>query len=237
MFLSFKIKPVLIFLLVIVCGIIFSFALVFSVNRVTSGALNYTIALDAGHGGVDGGCVGRVTGVKESDLNLLIVRKLERYLTNFGFKVILTRKDENGLYDKFDRNYKLDDMSKRKAIIEKNNANLVVSIHMNSHPSKSSRGAQAFFYQGDEVGRILADTIQQELVKNIDGARKSSSSGDYYILNCTQNPSVMIECGFLSNPEEEKLLSTDEYQEKMAYFIFSGIIKFFETINTMVGYF
>lgn len=231
MFISIKLKPLIAFVLIIVSSFLLSYFLVNAINRTSADSiLDYTVVLDAGHGGIDGGAVGTKTNVKESDINLSIVRKLEKHLKSFGFKVVLTRSDANGLYNVFSRDYKQEDMQKRKDIIKKANANLVISIHMNSFPDRTSSGAQAFYDKDNAASKLFADVVQSELKLHLPNARKESSYGDYYILKCTQNPSIMVECGYLSNPEEELLLSSDEYQEKMSYYIFCGIIKYFQNI-------
>lgn len=201
-------------------------------SSVSSGALKkLTIVLDAGHGGRDGGSVGVATGVKESDLNLQIVKKLQSYLSRYGFNIVLTRHDEHGLYNVFGRDYKLEDMNKRREIIKNNQANLVVSIHMNSFRQASQKGIQAYYDDGLQTGKELATVIQEQFIKGIANAKPEPSKGDYYILKGTQNPSVLIECGFLSNAEEEALLQTDEYQESIAYNIFYGIIKYLQVLQ------
>ena len=118
---------------------------------------------------------------------------------------------------------KKDDMIKRKQIIEKSGAELVISIHMNSFPLKSCRGSQVFYKDGDENSFRLASSIQDCFVSSIESARKNIDKGDYYILNCSEYPSVIAECGFLSNSEDEALLITEEYQNAVAYAIFKGI--------------
>lgn len=202
-----------------------------NVFATTTEKINYTIVLDAGHGGIDGGSEGVSTGVKESELNLKVTKKLEKLLNTFGFNVVLTRTNADGLYSQLATNKKQDDMKKRKAIIQNAKANMVVSIHMNSFPNKHERGAQVFYQVGEETSKELAQTIQNEMIKNLVEAREFCNHSDLYILQCTQNPSVVVEGGFLSNPEEEKLLITDEYQEKLAYSVFCGILKFFEKQN------
>lgn len=233
MIFSFKLKNVLVAILFIVTGVACSFLFfhAFGVKANSNNILNYTIVLDAGHGGMDSGSLGVSTNVKESELNLKIVKKLEKQLSAFGFKVVLTRNNESGLYSESAENKKLDDMKKRKAIIEKCKANLVVSVHMNSFPTKSEKGAQVFYIKESANGKMLADSIQSQLYKNVPNARKNSNYGDLYILRCTENPSVLVECGFLSNPEEEALLMQEEHQQLLSYQIFCGIVKYFETVN------
>ncbi len=183
------------------------------------------VVLDAGHGGVDTGVSGIRTGVKESELNLKVVKKLENYLMGAGFEVVLTRNSDAGLYGMATSNRKRKDMQKRKEIIEEANPTLVVSIHMNKYSVSTRRGGQVFYKAGDDNSKKLANNIQESF-NNIEQSTRSLSAlnGDYYILNCTSFPSVIAECGFLSNPEEEALLITEEYQEIVAYAIFKGIV-------------
>ena len=185
-----------------------------------------TVVIDAGHGGIDGGCIGKMTGVYESELNLTFAQNLAKQLENMGISVRLTRSDGNGLYDSSQKNLKKSDMKRRKEIIEESNPNLVVSLHMNSFPLSSCSGAQTFFKKGSEEGEKFATCVQQELGVQIEGAKKTAKVGDYYIVNCTDIPSVLVECGFLSNPQEEALLQTKAYQTKLCYAIACGIVKY-----------
>lgn len=203
-------------------------------NTVSAKISKTIVVLDAGHGGVDGGVTGRTTGVKESELNLLIVKKLEKYLIDAGFEVVLTRSTDAGLYGLATNNLKKKDMKKRKEIIEKSQPSLVVSIHLNEYSLPSRRGAQVFFNEENQYSKILAQSIQKEFNSLEEGSRELSAlKGDYYIVNCTKYPSVIAECGFLSNEKEEHLLITSEYQGKIAYAIFRGIVSYLTqtTIN------
>lgn len=186
------------------------------------------IVIDAGHGGKDGGAVGKTTEVTESFLNLQYAIALQKICTEYGFKTILTRQDMGGLYSPFAKNKKRSEMEKRESIIKKNNPDVVVSIHMNSFPSSSTRGAQVFFAEGSQSGQTLADSVQKCLHQNLQHAKSTAKVGDYYILNCTQSPSILVECGFLSNPEEEVLLQNEEYINKLCYQIVCGILMYFE---------
>lgn len=227
MFITIKSKPIISFVLILLCSLAITFGL-YKVTQVKSHArFNYTIVLDAGHGGRDNGCSGVNTGVSESELNLSVTKKLEKYLTDFGFNVVLTRTNSDGLYSNNVDNYKKDDMAKRAKIIKDCNANMVISIHMNSFPSSSEKGAQAFYDEKNENSKTLATAIQQQLLLDLDNARQECQKGDYYILNCVDVPTAIIECGFLTNPEEEVLLMQDEYQTKVAYSIMCGIIRYF----------
>ena len=182
------------------------------------------IVLDAGHGGIDGGVVGVSTGVKESELNLKVVKKLEKFLVDAGFFVVLTRSTDAGLYGIATTNLKRKDMEKRREIIRKTSPDLVVSVHMNKYSLASRRGAQVFYKKNDERGKLLAESIQYSFNQMEQSVRICNAlTGDYYILNCSEYPSVIAECGFLSNIEDEALLITKEYQEDVAYSIYKGI--------------
>lgn len=218
-FISFKIKPILTVLL-LVC---ISFGISYSIVKVSTLAQpknEYVIVLDAGHGGEDGGSVGVTTGVKESDLNLAVVKKLEQYLDKFGFNVVLTRKSN----DSFSSD-KVKDMEERERIISNAKPNLVVSIHMNSYPTSDQKGAQTFYQEGTTESKNLAEKIQAQFKEHLNTHREANH-GDYYILKCSQTPTVLVECGYLSNVEDEANLTSESYQEKLAYQIFCGIIKY-----------
>ncbi len=231
MFLTIKPKAIIAVLIIFIVGLLASFCLYSTVKANASSKINYTIVLDAGHGGIDGGCVGTITNVTEAELNLKVVKKLESLLNAFGFKVVLTRSNNNGLYSQFSNNKKVDDMETRKKIIEKSKADMVVSVHMNSFSDPSQHGAQTFFQVGSQKGESLGTCIQNELAKNMFEARGFANHADLFILKCTQSPSVVVEGGFLTNQSDEQLLVTDEYQSKLAYSIFCGIVKFYELEN------
>ncbi len=185
----------------------------------------YVVVIDAGHGGVDGGGMGS-SGVKESDLNLLYSAALAEKFEAAGFGVVMTRTDKGGLYGFATKGFKMRDMKRRKEIINEAKPILVVSIHMNKFRSSSRRGAQAFYQSGDESGQRLAECIQLAL-NGVTEKKYSALSGDFYICRETVSPAVIVECGFLSNKEEEVLLQTDEYRQKLVDAIFDGIMMYF----------
>lgn len=228
MFINIKLKAVIAFIVCMVISFATSVVIYRTINTTTTPSLNYTIVLDAGHGARDVGTSGINTGVAESDLNLAITLKLKDYLENFGFNVVLTRKDNSPLYSPNATNCKREDMEKREQIIKKAKPDMVISIHMNSYPELTQKGAQAFYNSDSECGKQLAETIQKNLIKQIENARKSPNKGDYYILGIDpKTPTSIVECGFLTNPEEELLLSDSEYQSKIAYAIMCGIVEYF----------
>lgn len=182
------------------------------------------IVLDAGHGGWDPGKVG-VSGVLEKDINLQIVYRLSKELEHRGFIVILTRRDEAGLYSEDAKNKKREDMTNRVRCMEEANPALTISIHQNSYPDESVHGAQVFYYENSIEGKNLAGLIQKGIGQSApdSGTRKEKANKDYYLLLHTTCPTVIVECGFLSNPTEEKLLTTESYQESIVQGICNGI--------------
>ena len=191
------------------------------------------IVLDAGHGGVDPGKVG-ISGELEKDINLEIVLKLKEALekdTELGAKVILTREDDTGHYDESDANKKRTDMKKRCEIINNSSPELVVSIHQNSYHSSAVKGAQVFYYDKSEKGKILANKIQGCLVKELAGNNKGrveKANDNYYLILNVKCPAVIVECGFLSNEEESKLLQDSTYQDKITKAIVDGIKEYLQ---------
>lgn len=197
-----------------------------SVAAGMSGSALFTVVLDAGHGGVDGGVVGKTTGVKESEINLSLVYALKEDFENAGFKVVLTRTDEGGLYGLPTKGFKRRDMQKRREIIEEASPAVMLSVHQNYFPSDPSRrGGQAFYRMGSASGQKLAQSIQAEL-NTLSQREHSALTGDYYMLECTNFTSVIVECGFLSNAEDEALLTDPSYREKLANAIFCGTLAF-----------
>lgn len=189
-------------------------------------AQSYVVVIDAGHGGLDGGSQGVVTDNYESDLNLAYSKCLKEYFENFDFKVVLTRSTKEGLYSSFATNKKKSEMQAREKIIKETNPDIVISIHMNSYPLSSLKGSQVFYKDNDANSSALAESIQKQFIKDLPNARKSALVGDYYILNCSDCASVIVECGFLSNPDEDRLLGTKEYMSDLCYSIFCGVISY-----------
>lgn len=203
------------------------FAFIPSVFATTPSGL-LTIIIDAGHGGIDPGCSGSVEGSNERELNLAYAKTLKKYLEEYGINVVMTRTTTDGLYSAFSVNKKKDDMEKRKQIIENSNADLIISLHMNSFPLKSCRGAHVFYNPDSDISKNLATSIQNNFYSTLAYAKKEAGVGDYYMLTCTNVPAVIVECGFLSNAEEEKLILSDDYREKLCYSILCGVIKYLE---------
>ena len=186
------------------------------------------VVVDAGHGGIDGGVVGKKTGVKESDLNLLIAVKLKEKLTEAGFEVVMTRKTEGGLYGVVTKGFKRRDMQKRKSIVENASPTLVVSVHQNFYSSSAQRGGQVFYLPKHEEGQRLAECVQERLnalYKTHSVKGRKAMAADYFMLRFSM-PSVIVECGFLSSERDEKLLVTDDFQYKLASMIAAGAIDY-----------
>ena len=187
----------------------------------------FTVVIDAGHGGIDGGVSGITTGVKESELNLDIARKLKTKFDKSGAKTVMTRKTEAGLYGIYSKGFKRRDMQKRKQITLNAKADVFVSIHLNYYSSPLRRGAQVFYKIDEEKSKSLADIVQAELNGGKESERDYTAlAGDYYVLNEADCAAILCECGFLSNAEDEKLLLTDEYRAEIAEKIFNGIEKY-----------
>ncbi len=186
------------------------------------------IVVDAGHGGND---PGKVSGnnVLEKDVNLQIATKLANELENAGYKVIMTRTEDNGLYKEDDINKKAVDLRARCEIAEKENADLLISIHQNSFSDSSVRGGQTFYYTHSDKGKKMATLIQKHLKSaDKDNTREAKANDSYYLLIHTPCICVIVECGFLSNTAETELLVSDEYQNRLAGSIADGIKEYFE---------
>lgn len=186
-----------------------------------------TIVIDAGHGGIDGGVTGAVTGVTEAEINLEIALMLEDELVRRGYNTMKTRTEEGTAA--IVAGEKQRDMEKRKQTILSAKPDAVVSIHCNKFPSSSRRGAQVFFNPHSNQGKALAARLQDAVnILNVTevGRGYSSLGGDYYILNCSDYPSAIVECGFLSNAEDEKLLMQEEYRLRLVGAIADGLERF-----------
>lgn len=185
------------------------------------------IVIDPGHGGRDPGKVG-VNNILEKDINLSIALKLKSLLELNDFRVVMTREEDIGLYSETDRNKKNADLNKRIEIVHSCEADLAVSIHQNSYTEEYVRGAQVFYHKQSEEGKRLAEILQEQIKETLaDGNhRKAKSNNDYYMLRKTQCPFVIVECGYLSNYQESGLLADEDYQEKLAWAIHLGIIRF-----------
>lgn len=187
----------------------------------------YTIVIDAGHGGSDNGVIGKESGISESEINLLVAFNLKSKLEERGVNVVLTREGKSVLNG--ESGTKKDDFEKRKSIINGANPDAVISIHQNKFPDSSRRGAQVFFNAQSQEGQSLAKAVQASLnelnEKNVN-KEYQALKGDYYILACSNYPSCIVECGFLSNAEDEKLLLDATYRDELCKKMIKGIFAF-----------
>ena len=186
-----------------------------------------TVVIDAGHGGIDGGVSGVTSGVKESDINLDAAKRLKRMFKATGVNVVMTRETSAGLYGTLSSGFKVRDLSKRVEIAKEVNADVFVSVHMNKYSDPSRRGAQVFFAADNQKSKQLAECVQKSLNEMPSSVRECSALvGDYYVLNNAPCPAIICEYGFLSNPEDEKLLLDGDYLENLSYAVFSGVIEY-----------
>lgn len=189
---------------------------------------NYTVVIDAGHGGSDPGSIGYKTKVHEDELNLTMSKLLKAKLEKAGINVVMTRENDKALIEGTGKKWKRKDMEARRDLIKKTRPNMVVSLHQNSYTNHSLRGAQVFYDKRSEISKQIAESIQEQFKLSLDRSIKAPSPGDYFMLKCSDAPSVIVECGFLSNVEEEKLLLSPEYQDKIIDAIFKGIVNFLQ---------
>ncbi|SCI48387.1 N-acetylmuramoyl-L-alanine amidase AmiC precursor [uncultured Roseburia sp.] len=185
------------------------------------------ICIDAGHGGDDPGKIG-VNDEQEKDLNLQIAYKLKTLMEQQDIKVVMLRETDDDLSDEGAKSKKVSDMQNRVAAIEESKAILTVSIHQNSYPDASVKGAQVFYYSESAEGKLLAECIQDSLKQRVDtgNTRQAKANDSYYMLKKTPTPTVIVECGFLSSYEESALLSEELYQERLAWAILMGVMQY-----------
>ena len=189
----------------------------------------WTIVIDAGHGGMDPGKVG-VNKANEKDVNLAIAKQLKKLLEKEDINVIMVREEDVGLYEEGSTNKKAEDMKKRCEIIDGAEPVCAISIHQNSYHEAGVKGAQVFYFQHSEEAKKIAECLQKNLIEGLDSDnhRQAKANDTYYLLKKTQSPTVIVECGFLSNWEEAELLVTEKYQKKVAKAICNGILEYLE---------
>lgn len=184
------------------------------------------IVIDVGHGGSDPGKVS-TNGVEEKDVNLQIALYLKDYLIAQDYTVYLTRETDCGLYDENVSKKKVSDLNNRIQFFKDKNADYVVSIHQNSYPDTVQHGAQTFYFTGSTEGKAFAETVQESLLAfDETNTRQIKDSNSYYLLKHSHVPSIIIECGFLSNPDETMKLTDPNYQKELAYAICLGICRY-----------
>ena len=212
---------------------------IFEVNKNSKDVMSYmpitnkVILLDAGHGGIDPGATNEDKSILEKDINLQITLKLRELLESSGCLVLLTREEDTSLYEeeagKTTRQKYNENLKNRRKMIEESGVDAFVSIHLNKFEQSKYYGAQTFYPEGQNDSKVLSQFIQDELKRVVDktNQRKIKPSKDIYLLKENKIPSVLIECGFLSNEKESKLLNDEKYQEKVAWAIYAGIQKYF----------
>lgn len=226
-------KKKILFVIILLCVCFFGVKRINKTEEVSAIILeNKTIILDAGHGFPDEGAVAK-DGTSEEKINLEIVLKLQELLKLSGVDVILTRVDENGIYDTEEesiRNKKVSDMKNRVKIGNTSNADIFVSIHLNKFENEKYKGYQTFYNKKNEKSERLAKLIQENLKQTMKdkNKRESLSIKNKYLMDNLKIPAVIIECGFLSNKEDLENLKQEEYQKKIAWGIYLGIMEFFE---------
>ena len=187
-------------------------------------AAGKVIVIDSGHGGDDPGKIG-INQAKEKDVNLKIAKKVKKRLKKEGWKVVMTREEDVMLGDAQKGNRKIHDMKARVELINKTMPAMAVSIHQNSYQEAEIRGAQVFYYSHSQDGKRMAETMQRALLMaDEENTRQAKGNDTYYLLKRTEVPTIIVECGFLSNPQEAEKLTEDGYQKKLAQAITSGII-------------
>lgn len=191
------------------------------------------VIIDAGHGAPDFGAESK-NGVTEANINLAISLKLKEKLESSNYSVILTRENENGIQDSSTKTIKAmksTDLKNRAKIGNNSNADVFISIHLNKIDQEQYWGWQTFYKKSSEDGKRLAESIQKSISETISdrqNKREALSISNKYLIDNIKIPTVIVECGFLSNANEEKLLQTEEYQNKLVDGIYNGILKYFD---------
>jgi N-acetylmuramoyl-L-alanine amidase len=190
------------------------------------------VLIDAGHGGEDPGKVG-INGALEKEINLTIALLVKTYLEADGITVVLTRNSDAGLYEGQQGNNKIEDLKRRLALIDSSGAAVAVSIHQNSYTAESVHGAQVFYYETSQEGARLAALLQEQLRAGVEpeNKRQPKSNTTYYLLKKSTAPTVIVECGFLSNGTEAEKLTQEEYQKKIAWNIALGIEQYLRGVQ------
>ncbi len=190
-----------------------------------------TIVIDAGHGGFDAGA--SANGLEEKNINLSVAKYLEEYISQGGGIAVMTRDEDRSTadVDTDGKSAKKSDLENRKKLVETAEADVFVSVHMNKFPQEQYRGAQVFYSPQPQESKQLGEEIQASLkeILNDGNERQAKKAEGIFILKNTLVPSVIVECGFLSNPQEAALLKEESYRQKLAWGIYVGIVKFFNS--------
>lgn len=229
----------------LIAGIILLSCLAFAAYGKINDTLNssqkskdYSIIIDAGHGGEDGGAVG-VDEICEKDINLTIALKLQSLFETAGYEVIMTREEDKAIYDEGSetlRSKKKSDLHNRLDIIKSNSDNhtIFISIHQNKFPDPKYSGSQIFYSKNNPLSSQLADCVRKSIVGLIqpENTREIKPAGTkIFLLNNAQIPAIVVECGFLSNSDEAHKLVDKEYQDKLAFCIFCGTMDYITNLG------
>jgi N-acetylmuramoyl-L-alanine amidase len=188
---------------------------------------NRVVVIDAGHGGVDPGAVGKGL-VLEKDVTLAVSKRLQSLIQQGGAKTIMVREDDSDLGTSVGLlKRKREDLAQRIQLAKDVQAEVYISIHANSFPNANLTGAQTFYHSDSPESKLLAQSIQQELNSMTNGKRVIKANQDIYVLKKAHQAAVTVELGFLSNLEEEQLMTTPDYQEKLAIAIYKGLSVYF----------
>ncbi len=225
-----KLQTLRIGTLIVLCGLIFALSqpganVPAEGDDVALPLHGLTVAVDPGHGGYDGGARAQDSGRWEKEITLEIALKLQQALESRGARVILTRTEDVCLAqgDTANKLRKRADLQKRLDIAKEYGADVFLSIHLNEYRDRSESGPHVFYQKGGDQGRLLAGFLQEAMVAGLNPTRiRKAQAGDYYVLR-GELPSALIECGFLSNPQEEALLLTPSYQTQIARSIANGL--------------
>lgn len=232
-----KLKTVYMILLAVIL-LSFCILMISAFSNVSAHASNDDISdapciiIDAGHGGEDGGA--QADGALEKDINLSIARRLADILRLTGQNVREIREDDVSIYDENAdslREKKVSDLNNRVKIFNENEDNIVVSVHQNKFDNSAYSGAQVFYSVNNDKSATLAEAVRRsvtELLQENNTRELKPASSDIFILDRAEVPAVIVECGFLSNPEERKLLLDEGYQQKMAYSIAMGVLEYIQ---------
>lgn len=192
-----------------------------------------TVALDPGHGGYDGGARAVESGLWEKHITLQMALAIEEELTAQGAQVVLTRREDICLADgdTATRARKRQDLQRRMDIAAEAGADVFLSIHMNEYRSRREQGPQVFWQRGGDAGKQLAQTLQSALIRELDPPKQRQAlAGDYYVLRGPL-PSALVECGFISNAQEEKLLLSSEYQHRFGQALAAGLRDYLSLVS------
>ncbi len=215
-------KAALIYIILLAAGLIYSFVLS-NAQTAAMPVSKKNIVIDAGHGGYDPGKVA-ADGTQEKGINLSIAQLLAGYMRQGGANVTMTRTDDEALSEN-----KREDLKYRAEFAADTNTDLFISIHQNSFPQESVHGAQVFYKKDSESGKALAICIQKRLkeVADMGNTRMPKADGSYYVLKNSKIPSVIVECGFLSNNDERSRLLNQKYREHIAWAVYMGVLDYY----------